>query len=356
MHYGKPSGQRLRRVALSVLAGVSIVALAGCASDTSSGDGTAGGKIVVASYGGSFQDAQTKAYFDPFAKESGMDVTGTEGSSYDKLKAMVNSGQVDWDVVSAESSTYVNDAADNLLEPIDYSTVKADGVPDSLKQKYGIGYLVFGLNLAWSKAAFPDGMTPAQFFDPAVKARRALPADPNYTLEFALLGDGVKPADLYPLDVDRAFRALDRIRNQIVAFKNAADTQALIQQGEVDAAFIPNGRVEDAIEAGAKWAYDWNGAVADTEWWVVPKGALNLDGAMKFINYATSPEPQAAMSKAILYGPTNTKAFALLDKARAARLPGDPSNADVSVVLDPDWWGKNRAAVKARWDTWLLKK
>jgi putative spermidine/putrescine transport system substrate-binding protein len=270
---------------------------------------------------------------------------------------MEASGQIDWDVVSAESSTFVNDTANDLLEPIDYSVVKADGVPDSLKQKYGIGYLIFGLNLAWNKTKFPNGMTPQQFFDPSVKARRALPADPNYTLEFALLGDGVKPADLYPLDVDRAFRALDRIKSQVVGFKNAADTQTLIQQGEVDAAFVPNGRVEDAINAGASnWTYSWDGAVADTEWWVVPKGAPNKADAMKFINYATSPKPQAAMSEAILYGPTNPKAFDYLDKARADRLPGNPANADVSVVLDSSWWGKNLASVKPRWDTWLLKK
>lgn len=334
------------------------MALTGCASSggSSSGSSSGAGSIVIASYGGSFQDAQTKAYFNPFATASGTSVTGTQGSSYDKVKAMVNSGQVDWDVVSAESSAYTNESADGLLEPIDYSTVKADGVPAKLKQKYGIGYLTFGQNLAWSKTAFPGGMTPAQFFDPSVKARRALPADPQYTLEFALLGDGVKPADLYPLDVDRAFKALSRIKSQVVAFKGAADIQSLIQQGEVDAADIPNGRVEDAIKSGANWDYSWNGAVADTEWWVVPKGAPNTAGAMKYIDYATSAKPQAAMSEAILYGPTNTNAFQYLDPARAARLPGNPQAKDVSAILDPAWWGKNLSTVKTRWDQWLLTK
>ncbi len=353
-----------RRTALFVVAAVSAAALAGCAggddegsgSGSGSGSGAGAGKIVISSYGGSFQDAQTKAYFEPFQKESGVTVVGTEGSSYDKVKAMVASGQVDWDVVSAESAAYVNEAADGLLEPIDYGVVDAAGVPDSLKQEFGIGYLIFGQNLAWSKASFPAGMTPAQFFDPAVKARRALPAEPSYTLEFALLGDGVSPDQLYPLDVDRAFKALDRIKSQVVAFKASADIQTLIQQGEVDAAFIPNGRVEDAIEAGANWTYSWDGAIADTEWWVVPKDAPNQAGAMKFIDYATSPEPQAAMSAAILYGPTNADAFALIDKERAARLPGDPANADVSAILDAQWWADHRETVKPRWDQWLLKR
>lgn len=343
-----------RRTATMVVAASAIVALAGCTTGGTGGDEPGSGEIVVASYGGSFQEAQTVAYFEPFSEESGITVTGTEGSSYDKLKAQVDSGQVDWDVISAESSTYVNDAADGLLEPIDYDVVDAAGVPDNLKQEFGVGYLIFGLNLAWSEEAFPDGLTAQQFFDPSIKARRVLPDSPVYTLEFALLGDGVAPADLYPLDVDRAFEALDRIKDQVVGYKGGADTQTLISQGEVDAAYVPNGRVEDAIDAGAKWAYSWEGAVADTEWWVIAKGAPNIEGAQQFIDYATSPEPQAAMSEAILYGPTNADAFPLIDPERAARLPGDPKNADISAIVDPQWWGENREDTKARWDQWLL--
>lgn len=354
---GRNNSQVRRRTWTVAVATATAVALTGCAAGSGSpADGDGPGEIVVASYGGAFQDAQSTAYFEPFQEETGITVTPTEGSSYDKLKAMVDSGQVDWDVVSAESSSYVNEAADGLLQPIDYDVVDAAGVPDNLKQEFGIGYLIFGLNLAWDKNKFPDGVTPEEFFDPSINARRALPESPTYTLEFALLGDGVSPDDLYPLDVDRAFAALDRIKDQVVSFKGAADTQTLIQQGEVDMAYVPNGRVEDAIEAGANWSYNWDGAVADTEWWVIPKDAPNAADAQKFINFATSPEPQAAMSEAILYGPTNQDAFELLPEERSSRLPGDPANADISVILDPEWWQENRDTVKPEWDQWLLSQ
>lgn len=354
--HGRNQAFGRRSIALAAVVTATAVTLVGCAAGGPSDGADASGKIVVASYGGTFQEAQSTAYFTPFAEETGIAVTETEGSSYDKLKAMVDSGLVDWDVVSAESSSYINEANDGLLEPIDYTVVDAAGVPDSLKQEFGIGYLVFGLNVAWSNQAFPDGVTPEEFFDPNVKARRALPESPVYTLEFALLGDGVSPEDLYPLDVDRAFAALDRIKDQVVAFKGGADTQTLIQQGEVDLAYVPNGRVEDAIDAGADWAYNWDGAVADTEWWVIPKGAPNIEDAQKFIDYATSPEPQAAMSEAILYGPTNADAFPLIDPERASRLPGDPANADISAIVDPEWWSENRETVKPEWDQWLLSQ
>jgi putative spermidine/putrescine transport system substrate-binding protein len=123
-------------------------------------------EVVVASYGGSFQDAQTKAIFEPYAKATGAKVTGTTGSGYAKVKAMVESGNVTWDVVSAESSAFANEVKDGLLQPLDYSVIKADGIPADFRKEYGVGYITFGMNLAWSKDKFASGLTPAQFFDP----------------------------------------------------------------------------------------------------------------------------------------------------------------------------------------------
>ena len=114
-------------------------------------------EVVVASYGGSFQDAQTKAFFEPYGKATGTKVTGTTGSGYAKVKAMVASGNVTWDVVSAESSAHANEVKDDLLQPIDYSVVKADGIPAELRTKYGVGYIKFGMNLSWDKAKFANG-------------------------------------------------------------------------------------------------------------------------------------------------------------------------------------------------------
>lgn len=311
-------------------------------------------EVVIASYGGTFQDAQTKAFFTPFSRATGTKVIGTTGTGYAKVKAMVTSGNVNWDVASAESSAYANEVKDNLLEPIDYSIVKADGIPAQFRTKYGVGYIKFGMNLSWDKSKFPNGITPAQFFDPKIKARRVVPLEPEYMLEFALLADGVKAADLYPLDVNRALKVIDRVKDQIVAYKNAADTQALIQQGEVDLAFIPNGRVNNAVKAGANWAYSWDASVSDTEWWVVIKGARNPKEAMEFINFASQPAQQAELTRQIPYGPTNADALKDLEPAIAKDLPSYPDNAKRGATLDSKWWNENRESVKSRWATYTM--
>ena len=45
--------------------------------------------------------------------------------------------------------------------------------------------------------------------------KRALPDYASYALPLALLADGVKPENLYPLDVDRAFASLQKIKGSI---------------------------------------------------------------------------------------------------------------------------------------------
>jgi putative spermidine/putrescine transport system substrate-binding protein len=341
----------LRSLATAAVAVATVAALAGCTGGVGGGESDS---VVIASLGGAFQKAQTTAFFDPYEKVAGVDVTPTEGSSYDKLKAMVDSGLVDWDVVDVDGPTYFTEAREGLLEPINYDIVKADGIPEELKQEYGVGYIASAQVLAWSNKTFPQGLTPEQFFDPSVKARRVLGPNPNFTMEFALLADGVEPEDIYPLDVDRALSILDRIRGQIIAFKSPSDVATLVQQGEVDAAFMGNGRIETAIEAGADWSYTWKDAIAFNDYWVVPKGASNVEGAMQFINFAATPEPQAAMAEAIPYGPTNTHAFDLIDDQLAARLPTYPPNAAQGLALDPKWWSENLADLRKKWDQWLL--
>ena len=312
-------------------------------------------RVVVASYGGSFQEAQSKAFFEPSSRAAGVSVLGTTGTSYPKVKAMVQSGNVTWDVVSADAAAFESEVKDGLLQQIDYSAVVADGIPAQFRTKYGVGYMQFSENLAWDRTKFPTGLTPAQFFDPAVKARRVMLALPYYNLEFALLADGVKPVDLYPLDVDRGLRVIDRIKDQVVGFKSPSDVQALIQQGEVDAAFAPGGRVGNAIKAGADWAYTWNASVSIVEYWAVVKGAPHPVEAMKFINFAVQPQQQAALSRLIPYGPTNGDALKLLDPAIAKDLPGTPENEKFGAVLDSKWWNENLDAVVTRWNTYVMK-
>src|ERR1700728_5112645 len=52
------------------------------------------GELRIAGYGGSAQDAQRKAYYEPFGRLAGATVRDFDGASINKVKAMGETGNV----------------------------------------------------------------------------------------------------------------------------------------------------------------------------------------------------------------------------------------------------------------------
>ena len=88
------------------------------------------GEVVVASWGGTFQAAQRQAYFEPFQELSGIKVIETEGPSIAQVQAMVDTGNIEWDVVEVGRGDVINlERKGDYWEPIDYSLFDVDHIP-----------------------------------------------------------------------------------------------------------------------------------------------------------------------------------------------------------------------------------
>lgn len=100
----------------------------GCAGDRETEDASrAQRELVVVSYGGAYQAAQRRAFFEPFAEQYGVTVREeTWNGDFAALRSMVESGDVSWDVVAAKDYMVLRGAEDGLLERIDYSRVPGD--------------------------------------------------------------------------------------------------------------------------------------------------------------------------------------------------------------------------------------
>ena len=96
-------------------------------------------RVVFAGWGGSIQAAQRKIYFDAFEKETGIKVIDVPDVNLPKIKAMVDSGDVQWDVTQALGLWIPLGTADKLWEKLDYKVVKADAVAAEFRSEYGIG-------------------------------------------------------------------------------------------------------------------------------------------------------------------------------------------------------------------------
>lgn len=321
------------------------------------------GEIVVCSYGGSFQEAQRKAYFKTFERETGIRVKEASYSGeYGKIKAMVETEQVSWDVVDAETPLLLRASRDGMLELIDYDVVDTTKLlPDAI-HPYGVATDFFSTVLAYSTKVYSqDSDAPKSWEDfwdvKTFPGPRALRRDPRSTLEIALMADGVPMHELYPLDVERAFASLDRIKEHIRVWWSAGHQPAqLLADGEVVMTSAWSGRIWTAVKFDKQpLRFEWNQGIADPEWWVVPKGARNKKLAMKFIAFASQAKYQSLFTEYIAYGPTNTEAFAHISPSLARDLSTYPANFSKQIVIDANWWAANEAEVLERWNRWLLQ-
>ena len=95
--------------------------------------------LTFVSWGGTTQDAQKASWVDPFTKKTGIAVLEDGPTDYGKLKAMVESGNVTWDVVDVEGFFAHKLAQEGLLEPIDYGVVKNAGLDPRFSFDHGVG-------------------------------------------------------------------------------------------------------------------------------------------------------------------------------------------------------------------------
>ena len=75
--------------------------------------------------------------------------------------------------------------------------------------------------------------------------------------------------------------------------------------------------------------------------------------ARQFVRFCADGARQAAFTDTLAYGPTNTKAFELIDPKRAAILPSAPQNLQAMGLPDPAW-AANRQAVTERFNAWIV--
>lgn len=318
-------------------------------------------ELVVASWGGPYQEALRKAHFEPFSKLTGIKVIETTFEDpLSRIKAMVEAHNVEWDIVNVGDRHVIVGAREGLLEPIDMKMVPtADLIPAAV-HSHGVGSDVYANAIGYHTRRYTVQNHPrtwAEFWDvkrfPGPRSMRKVPFA---NLEFALLADGVSPSQLYPLDVDRAFRSLGRIKPHVTAWwTSGAQFTQLLANGEVDLAAIWDGEVVGAIAKGAPIGVERNQGLLSGDWWAVPNGAPHRENAMKFLAFATQAQPQANQTKFVSYAPTNRKAFDFIDAKAAKSLTTHPDYMKGLLKADNEWWGKHNTELTERFNAWLIK-
>ena len=311
--------------------------------------------ITISSWGGNYQEAISKAVWQPTAKELGITILEDSTNGLADVRAQVTANSVLWDITELTIDGCAQGQTEGLFENIDYSIVSKEGFDPAVVQPTYIGFNYYSNVIGWSTATFGDAGPEswADFWNvEKFPGRRSLRNDPAEVLEAALLADGVEPAELYPLDVDRAFASLEKIKPHIsVWWSSGAQAAQLVADGEVDMIGAWNGRISAAIASGAKYKFTYNQGLLIADCLAIPKGVKNKDIAMKALAKAVSAEILANIPQYIDYGPANLKSYETgkISPELAKTLNTAPDNVAKQAIVRGDWWGEHGAAARDRW-------
>ena len=307
------------------------------------------------SWGGATQDAQRAAWSEDFTARTGITVVQEGPTDYDAFRREVEEETCGFDLLDVEADFAHRAAADGLLEPLDSSIVDPAHIDPEFAFEHGAACFQFALVLAYNDVAL-RGRGPQCWADlldtRRFPGKRALyrAASPG-ALEAALLADGVAASELYPLDLPRAFAALDRIRDELVFWYYGAESQRMLATGDASMGMFWHNRVYDLMKEKAPVRMVWRDNLAMVSYLVVPRGVRNRNAAMHFIAHAVSTESQSRFANLAATGPVNRAAMDLLDPAVAPHLP--TSHRDSRVTLDIGWWARHGAEVAEQWKAWL---
>jgi len=317
-------------------------------------------QLTVVNFGGANANAQKKAFYEPFEKTGTKVVAVEYNGEQAKIKVMVDTKNVTWDVVEVESPDVARGCDEGLFEKLDYAKIgnKADFVPAAVTD-CGIGIFVWSTVMAYNGDKLKVGpKTWADFWDvKKFPGKRGMRKGARYNLEFALMADGVKPADVYKTlatkeGADRAFKKLGELKSSIQWWEAGAQPPQFLVAGDVVMTTVYNGRIDAANREGKNLVIGWTGGIYDLDYWVIPKGDPNKDAALKFIAFASTPAAQAEYAKNIAYGPTNTKALGKLDAKTLSNLPTAPANAKDALQFNLKFWADQGEDLEKRFASW----
>jgi putative spermidine/putrescine transport system substrate-binding protein len=314
--------------------------------------------FIVNASGGAMGQAMKDSYCALFEERTHIPVTLTSPNDLGKLKAMVESKNVEWNVTEINSADARRAARLGLLEKIDDKIVDRSSYPQEALDPQLLTTSVYATLMAYRTDVFKEHppSTWVDFWDvKGFPGPRAMWNSPVDNLELALLADGVTPSALYPLDVDRAFSKLTQIKPHITAWwtSGAQHAQMLVDK-EVVLTTGWNGRFYRAIKDGAPIGLSWKQGIIKQAYFAIPKGAKDQYWGQQFLAAMLDPKAQAIFANTFVSPGLNPQSLAYADPAVKAFLPTNPDNLSQQFWQNDAWWDGNVDAVKERWQRWML--
>lgn len=343
-------GEVSRRTLLAGLAALGVAPLAGGEARAQ-----AARQLVMVNWGGIANQGFGNFYGEPFAAANpGVRVVqDSTGPSAGRIRSMVESGRVTWDICDSSATSSYLLGGMNLLNKIDYSVVnRNDVIGPTFALEHGAAPYSFSNVLVYDSSKFPNGgpQSWADFWDlRRFPGTRLLRRDAAGALDGAQMALGKDPQNLYPLDIRATLAKVREIRRNCVFWTSGSESEQFIRTGEAVMGMIWHTRATVLErESNGRFKFVWNQGILQPGIFVSPRGNPGGELVQKlFASMLGNAEPQVELLKFLGNGPTNPRAAALVPEEFKRVNPTDPANARLQVAQDGQWWGQNYAQANA---------
>ena len=332
-------------------------------------------EINFVSWGGAYTQSQLDGYLNDYMSETGTKINVIDyNGGVAQIRAQIEADNVVWDIVDIIPGDMIRACDEGLLEiinPEEWVAPSEDGSPVEEDFLDGAGYHECAIgNTVWSTvlAYDADRLTEAQpsgladFWDTAkFPGKRGMRRVAEVNLEWALMVDGVPADQVYdvlgtPEGVDRAFKKLDEIKDDVIWWEAGAQAPQLLADGEVVMTTAYNGRLYNALKnEGKNFVLLWQTQIWDQGFMSIVKGAPNKDAALKLLAWYSNPERMANQTNYISYPPPRNSALKFVPDDVLPHLPTYPDNIAGTLKFDAEFWADNKDEYGERFAAWLAK-
>ena len=306
------------------------------------GAGPAYADVTLLGYQGVVADAYVKAVVEPFTKATGIKVNyraiQNSVQNLGTLRAEKGNASIDLSIMDAIVSRTGN--AEGIFEPVDEKDVPnvADLFPEARPNgKFGPGVTFDHLVIIYNTDAVkPPPTAFADMWKPENKGKVVFNGAPSIeAYMLMILVDRQLGAD-ESKTVQPAVDRLAELAPAVLSWHPTPDPFTLVVNGTARIGMGWNARAQayrETSQGKLGVILPAEGSMLQINTINLVKGAPNRAEALRFMNYALSPEAQAAFTNALFYAPTNRLAQPAPEAVRLSAA----SPADRAMMKPLDW-------------------
>jgi putative spermidine/putrescine transport system substrate-binding protein len=267
--------------------------------------------LVVSIWGGHWKEAVEQAVGIPFTRATGIPVEYEVGETTQRLaKARATKGNPQADVTFTTSHVARLYNSEGMLEPIPRAalTNAKDVIPDAFKGDYAVGLYATAYALAVRTDMVKEPITSwKDLWSPALKGKVILPAfDPSAIIIAAARLEG---GDEFAWE--KGWERLRALKPNVAAFyATGVQSIEMMRRGEAAVALMNSPNVNALQKEGVPvtLVIPKEKAIVTVDVITVLRGTKKKDAAIRFVDFALSPDVQGKIGMAFGATPTSTKA------------------------------------------------